>query len=94
VFAQEVHVADRSIPRNVKEALSPAFVAEWGPAMDRENSGFLKHSCFETMALPKHAKLLPGIWVFTRKRDGSAKARFCVGGHRQILGRDYFAHKN
>ena len=94
VFAQEVHVADRSIPRNVKEALSPAFVAEWGPAMDRENSGFLKHSCFETMALPKHAKLLPGIWVFTRKRDGSAKTRFCVGGHRQILGRDYFAHKN
>ena len=62
--------------------------------MDRENSGFLKHSCFETMALPKHAKVLPGIWVFTRKRDGSAKARFCVGGHRQILGRDYFAHKN
>jgi hypothetical protein len=41
-----------------------------------------------------HAKVLPGIWVFTRKRDHSAKARFCVGGHCQILGRDYFAHKN
>jgi hypothetical protein len=94
VFAQEVHVTDRSIPRNVKEALSPSFVAEWGPAIDRENAGFIKHSCFEPMALPNHAKVLPGIWVFTRKRDHSAKARFCVGGHRQILGRDYFAHKN
>ncbi len=91
MFAQEVHVTDRSIPRNVKEALSPAFVAEWGPARGREKSGILKQSCFEALALPKHAKLLPGIWVFTRKRDGSAKARFCVGGHRQILGRDYFA---
>ena len=94
VFAQEVHVVDRSIPRNVKEALSQAFVDEWGPAMDRENAGFVKHSCFTPVVLPPHAKVLPGIWVFTRKRDHSAKARFCVGGHRQLLGRDYFANKN
>ena len=66
----------------MKEALSPAFVDEWGPAIDRENAGFVKHSCFATMALPKNAKVLPGIWVFTRKRDQSAKARFCVGGGR------------
>ncbi len=88
-----MHVADRSIPRNVKEALSPSFVSEWAPAIDRENAGFVKHSCFEPMALPNHAKVLSGIWVFTRKRDHSAKARFCVGGHRQILGRDYIAQE-
>ncbi len=41
------------------------------------------------MALPNQAKVLPGIWVFTRKHDHSAKTRFCVCGHRQILGRDY-----
>jgi hypothetical protein len=60
VFAQEVHVTDRSIPRNVKEALSPAFVDEWGAAIDRENAGFIKHSCFElvTFKLPKTAKVL------------------------------------
>jgi hypothetical protein len=46
------------------------------------------------MALPNHAKVLPGIWGFTRKRDHSAKANFVFGVHRQILGRDYFAHKN
>ncbi len=34
VFAQEVHVTDSLIPRNVVEALSPSFVAEWGPAID------------------------------------------------------------
>ncbi len=34
VFAQEVHVTDSSIPCNVKEALSPAFVDEWGAAID------------------------------------------------------------
>ncbi len=52
VFAQ-VHVTDRSIHHNVKEALSesPAFVDEWGAAIDRENAGFIKHSCFEPVIL-------------------------------------------
>ena len=30
----------------------------------------------------------------TRKRNGSAKARLCVEGQKQILGRDYFENKN
>ncbi len=52
------------------------MVDEWGAAIDRENAGFIKHSCFEPVALPTNVKVLPGIWVFTRKRDNSAKARF------------------
>ena len=96
IFAQEAKVRAPDIPRNVKDALSPKFVDEWGPAIDRENAGFVKHKCFEPLpSIPiAGARTLPGIWVFTRKRDNSAKARFCIGGHRQILGQDYFPNKN
>ena len=34
IFAQEVSSA-RPVPRNISEALSPAFVGEFGPAMDK-----------------------------------------------------------
>ena len=78
------------IPENVKEALSPKPVEEWGPAIDSENAGFVKYNCFE--ALPSltnaSARTLPSIWVFTSKRDNS------TGGHSQILGQDYFPNKN
>ena len=33
--------AGQRTPKTVKEALSPAFLSEWGAAMDREISGFL-----------------------------------------------------
>ena len=32
--------------------------------------------------------------AFYRKRDGRAKARSCVGGHRQVAGRDFYEFKN
>jgi hypothetical protein len=56
----------------------------------------IKVSSITTVAavrLPSGARPLPWLWVFTRKRDGTPKARFCVGGHRQIMGRDYFPNK-
>ena len=40
--------------------------------------------------LPPGAKCLPGIGIFSRKREGTAKARFVVGGHQQRERRDYF----
>ena len=86
--------ANNKIPRNIVQALSPEFVKEWGPAIDKENEGFVSHNCFTPMVLPSGSRKLPGIWVFTRKRDGLAKARFCVGGHKQIIGLDYFANRN
>jgi hypothetical protein len=76
-FAKEVHVTDcsiTSIPCDVKKALSPAFVDEWGVAIDHYNAGFIKHSCFKQVYLPKNAKVLPGIWEFTCKQDHSAQA--------------------
>ena len=97
VFPQEVPSRTSRVPKNVTEALSPAFVDEWGPAIDRENAGFQKYNCFQPVpssSLPPGQRTLPGLWIFTRKRDHTAKARFCVGGHRQILGRDYFPNKN
>jgi hypothetical protein len=74
--------------------LSPAFVEEYGPAIDKENAGFTTHECFAAVPLPPGARCLPTQWLFTRKRDGSAKARLVVCGHRQVLGKDYFEHKN
>ena len=59
--------------------------------MDRDINGFLKHERFAVEKLHSGARCLPGIWIFSRKRDGTAKARFVVGGHRQIEGKDYFA---
>ena len=82
VFPQEVPALNQSIPKNIQQALSPAFVDEWGPAIDKENHGFRHHNCFSALPLPPGVRLLPSLWVFTRKRDGSPKARFCVGGHR------------
>ena len=94
VFPQEVKSSSTRVPKNVTEALSPSFVDEWGPAIDRENAGFQKYNCFQPVpSLPPGARTLPGLWVFTRKRDNSAKARFCVGGHRQLINRDYFPNK-
>ena len=52
VFSQEVS-STRPIPRNISEALSPAFVEEYGPAIDKENAGFTTHECFAAVPLPQ-----------------------------------------
>jgi hypothetical protein len=96
IFPQEVQVPG-SIPKTIKTALSPPFQQEWIPAVDKEIAGFIKHDCFKAVPfLPKNVSCLPGIWVFSRKRDNTgytAKARFCIGGHLQTLGLDYFQNK-
>ena len=99
VFPQEVPSRTSRVPKNVTEALSPAFVDEWGPAIDHENAGFQKNNCFQPVpssSLPPGQRTLPGLWIFTSRRDHTAKARFRVGGHREleILWRDYFPKKN
>ena len=82
------------IPRNCDQALSPLFVDEWKPAMEKEIEGFLKHNCFEPVPWSPEIRTLPGHWLFSRKRTGQAKARFVIGGHRQRIGTDYFEFKN
>ena len=83
VFPQEVKSRTTRVPKNVNEALSPSFVDEWGPAIDRENAGFQKYKCFQPVPSFQHGTCtLPGLWVFTHKRYNSAKALFCIGGHR------------
>ena len=86
--------ADRTIPRNCNQALSPVFEQEWKPAVEREIQGFLKHNCFQPVPLMPQLRTLPGQWLFSRKRTGQPKARFVIGGHRQRLGTDYFEFKN
>ncbi len=62
--------------------------------MDKEISGFVRHQCFTPKPKTPEYRILPGNWIFTRKRDGSAKARFVIGRHRQRLGLDYFEFQN
>ena len=92
-------VVGHQYPQYVQQAVSPSFVDEWGPAIDRENAGFLKHSCFAPVCLPPGHSKLPGLWGFTCnlsscKCDNTAEARYAVGGHRQMLGSDCFPNKN
>ncbi len=77
---------NQRIPKNVQQAFSLQLVEEWGPAINRENVGFLNHDCFAPILLPPDAHVLPGLWVFTQKHDNTAKTTFCVEGHRQLLG--------
>ncbi len=58
IFSQEV-VSNRSIPWKISDALSPEFVAEFGPAIEKENAGFTSHECFEAVPLPSGARCLP-----------------------------------
>jgi hypothetical protein len=84
----------RPIPKTCSQALSPDFIQDWKPAMEKEIQGFLKHKCFAPVPLTTQIRLLPGQWLFSRKRTGQAKARFVIGGHRQRLGTDYFEFQN
>jgi hypothetical protein len=83
------------VPRTIHEALSPAFVDVWGPAVDSELSGFQKYQCFQPVPVPPEGiRTIPGHWLFSVKRNGTPKARFVMGGHRQRIGIDYFEYKN
>ena len=62
--------------------------------MDKGIQGFLHHKCFAPVPIRPDLRILPGSWLFSRKRNGTAKARFVIGGHRQRLGIDYFEFKN
>ena len=84
---------NRPVPRNSTEAQSPDFAPEWEPAMDREIQGFLHHQCFTPVPEMPALRTLPGTWLFSRKRNGAAKARFVIGGHRQRLAIDYCEFK-
>ena len=61
VFPQEVPSRTSRVPKNVSEAfkLSPAFVDEWGPAIDRENASFQKYNCFQPVP---SSSLRPESW--------------------------------
>ncbi len=79
IFAAEVKAPNQPIPEYVQQALSLQFVEEWGPAIDRENVGFLNHDCFAPDQLPPNAHVFPGLWVFPMKRDNTAKSPFLCG---------------
>ncbi len=62
--------------------------------MDKEISGFVRHQCFTPLSKTPEYRILPVDWMFKRNRDGTAKARFVIGGHHQRLGLDYLKFQN
>ncbi len=55
-----------------------------GTSNGSRNSRILHHQCFAPVPETPALRTLPGTWLFSRERNGAAKARFVIGGHRQL----------
>jgi hypothetical protein len=50
IFPLEVPAQNQRIPKNIQQALSPDFVDELGPAIDKENKAFQHHNYFAAVS--------------------------------------------
>ena len=56
---------------------------EWREAIEKEKSSMEKFNTWKLVPRPKDQPVLPAIWSLEVKRNGTRKARLCVGGHRE-----------
>ena len=81
------------VPRNYREAFTCSEASQYREAMDREMDSHTKNQTWELEEPPPDAHILPGTWVYTKKRPPNQpviyKARWCVCGNRQQEGLDY-----
>ncbi len=52
VFAHGVTATIQSIPKEIQQAVSPAFLDGRGPPVDNESKGFLHINCFTAVPSP------------------------------------------
>ena len=95
-YGECLHAADEGLwaPRDLTEALSRPDAERWSEAMKEEISGMIAQQVFELMDLPRGARRVGSMWVYSYKlnEDGSIaryKARLVAKGYSQKPGVDY-----
>ena len=78
-----------NIPSTYDEAIKSAESNEWKQAIDKEIKQLVKYKVFEKVSHDQSRKVIPTKWIFTRKRDGTYKARLVACGYSQKFGIDY-----
>ena len=75
------------VPRNYREAFTCSEASQYHKVMDREMDSHTKNQTWELEEPPPDAHILPGTWVYTKKRPPNQpviyKACWCVCGNRQ-----------
>ena len=65
MFSREV-AGPLPVSRNLADTLSPTFIDEFGPAINKKIAGFSTHKCFEAVPLQNGDGCLPTERLFTR----------------------------
>lgn len=73
------------VPKNFKEAL---LSAEWLAAIEKEIQSFMGHSVYKTATQHRSATYLQTFWLFSRKLNGTAKARLITINPKTVGTRD------
>ena len=76
------------LPRTADQALSGLDKLEWKQAMDREMASIHENKTWRVVQ-NKGQRTVKCRWVFTRKSDGSYKARIVAKGFSQRPGFDF-----
>lgn len=77
------------IPTTYDEAINSNNSDEWKQAISKEITQLRKYKVFENVSFDSSRKVIPTKWIFTRKRDGTFKARLVACGYSQKYGIDY-----
>jgi hypothetical protein len=76
-------------PQNFKQAKASHESGEWDKAIEQELTAMIDNQVYELVDLPKSRKTVKSRWVFTKKSNGTFKARLVARGFSQMHGVDF-----
>jgi Reverse transcriptase (RNA-dependent DNA polymerase) len=79
-FTLSVTLADSTVPKTFWNAMK---YPQWAAAIDKELTKFEVNKCFTVVPLT-HQHIVPMMWLFNIKTDGTKKARLVGRGDRMI----------
>ena len=85
----ESSIPDRSVPKNIKEAMESQEAMEAAKKEIDMIKKFKTWKLVDPSEVPSGVLIYTPIWRFTWKSDRQMKARLCFPGHRQRKGIDY-----
>lgn len=86
---QSLATADPMVPKTYAEAMKAPDAAQWRQACIAELGQMGEMGVWQVCNLPEGRKATDAKWVFSRKRDGSYKARYVARGFTQVHGLDF-----